>query len=58
MSITTTLLPCRHTNGNKSGEKITSILDVERILNSRNYNDPISIEIINNKNITERFNFR
>ena len=41
-----------------NGEKITSILDVERILNSRNYNDPISIEIINNKNITERFNFR
>jgi len=41
-----------------NGEKITSILDVERILNSRNYNEPISIEIINNKNITERFNFR
>ena len=41
-----------------NGEKITSILDVERILNSRYYNEPISIEIIENKNITERFNFR
>jgi len=41
-----------------NGEKIKSILDVEKILNSRNYNEPISIEIINNKNITERFNFR
>ncbi len=41
-----------------NGNKIHTILDVEKILKSRKYNDPINIEIINNNNITERFNFR
>ncbi len=37
---------------------IHTILDVEKILKSRKYHDPINIEIINDNNITERFNFR
>ena len=41
-----------------NGNKIHTILDVERILKSRKYNDPINIEIINDNNLTERFNFR
>jgi len=41
-----------------NGNKIHTILDVERILKSRKYLDPINIEIINDNNITERFNFR
>ena len=41
-----------------NGNKIHTILDVEKILKSRKYHDPINIEIINNNNITERFNFR
>ena len=41
-----------------NGNKIHTILDVEKILKSRKYNDPINIEIINDNNITERFNFR
>ena len=41
-----------------NGNKIHSILDVEKILKSRKYNDPINIEIINDNNVTERFNFR
>ena len=41
-----------------NGKKIQTILDVEKILKSRNYQDPINIEIINDNNITERFNFR
>ena len=41
-----------------NGTKINTITDVEKILQSRNYNDPVSIEIINDDNITERFNFR
>ena len=41
-----------------NGNKIQTILDVEKILISRNYHDPINIEIINDNNILERFNFR
>ena len=41
-----------------NGNKIQTILDVEKILISRNYHDPINIEIINDNNIIERFNFR
>ena len=41
-----------------NGNKIYTILDVEKILKSRKYHDPINIEIINDNNITERFNFR
>ena len=41
-----------------NGKKIQTILDIEKILKSRNYQDPINIEIINDNNITERFNFR
>ncbi|MEE2616651.1 MAG: trypsin-like peptidase domain-containing protein [Bacteroidota bacterium] len=41
-----------------NGNKIHTILDVEKILKSRKYHDPINIEIINDNNITERFNFR
>ena len=41
-----------------NGTKINTIADVEKILQTRNYNDPVSIEIINDDNITERFNFR
>ena len=41
-----------------NGNKIHTILDVERILKSRKYHDPINIEIINDNNLTERFNFR
>ncbi len=41
-----------------NGTKINTITDIEKILQSRNYNDPVSIEIINDDNITERFNFR
>ena len=41
-----------------NGNKIHTILDVERILKSRKYLDPINIEIINDNNLTERFNFR
>jgi Do/DeqQ family serine protease len=41
-----------------NGNKIQTILDVEKILISRSYHDPINIEIINDNNIIERFNFR
>jgi len=41
-----------------NGNKIHTILDVKKILKSRKYHDPINIEIINDNNITERFNFR
>jgi Do/DeqQ family serine protease len=41
-----------------NGNKIHTILDIEKILKSRKYHDPINIEIINDNNITERFNFR
>ena len=41
-----------------NGKKIQTILDVEKILKSRKYHDPINIEIINDNNITEMFNFR
>ena len=41
-----------------NGNKIHTILDVEKILKSRKYHDPINIEIINDNNITERFNFK
>ena len=41
-----------------NGNKIQTILDVEKILISRNYHDPINIEIINDNNIIERFNFK
>jgi len=41
-----------------NGNKIQTILDVEKILISRNYHAPINIEIINDNNIIERFNFR
>ena len=44
--------------GIRVGNIVKSILDVEKILKSRNYQDPINIEIINDNNITERFNFR
>ena len=41
-----------------SPQLINTITDVEKILQSSNYNDPVSIELINDDNITERFNFR
>ena len=37
---------------------IISVTDVENIMKSRNYYDPISIEILTSNNKIERFNFR
>ena len=41
-----------------NGEKISSISDIDKIVNSRKYYDPISIEILTSENKLERFNFR
>ena len=41
-----------------NGEEINSIADVDKIVKSRKYYDPISIEILTKDNKLERFNFR
>jgi len=41
-----------------NGKEINSIADIDNILKSRNYYDPISIEILTKENKLERFNFR
>ena len=41
-----------------NGEEINSIADIDKILKSRKYYDPISIEILTKDNNLERFNFR
>ena len=41
-----------------NGEDINSISDIEKIVTSRKYYDPISIEILTQENKLERFNFR
>jgi len=41
-----------------NGEEINSITDVDKIVKSRKYYDPISIEILTKNNKLERFNFR
>ena len=41
-----------------NGEEINSIADIEKIVKSRKYYDPISIEILTKDNKLERFNFR
>ena len=41
-----------------NGIDINSINDIDKIVKSRNYYDPISIEILTNQNKIERFNFR
>ncbi len=41
-----------------NGEEINSIADIDKILKSRKYYDPISIEILTMENKLERFNFR
>ena len=41
-----------------NGEEINSIADIDKILKSRKYYDPISIEILTKDNKLERFNFR
>ena len=41
-----------------NGEEINSIADIDKILKSRKYYDPISIEILTVENKLERFNFR
>jgi len=41
-----------------NGEEINSIADVDKIVKSRSYYDPISIEILTKDNKLERFNFR
>ena len=37
---------------------INSIADIDKIVKSRNYYDPVTIEILTADNKTERFNFR
>lgn len=41
-----------------NGEEINSIADIDKIVKSRRYYDPISIEILTKDNKLERFNFR
>lgn len=41
-----------------NGEEINSISDIDKIVKSRKYYDPISIEILTKDNKLERFNFR
>ena len=41
-----------------NGEEINSIADIDKIVKSRKYYDPISIEILTRDNKLERFNFR
>lgn len=41
-----------------NGKKINSISDIDKIVKSRNYYAPISIEILTKDNKLERFNFR
>ena len=41
-----------------NGEEINSIADIDKIVKSRKYYDPISIEILTKGNKLERFNFR
>ncbi len=41
-----------------NGIDINSIEDIDKIVKSRNYYDPISIEILTSQNKIERFNFR
>tara|TARA_B100001564_G_scaffold217942_1_gene183597 strand:+ start:808 stop:2235 length:1428 start_codon:yes stop_codon:yes gene_type:complete len=41
-----------------NGEEINSISDIDKIVNSRKYYDPVSIEILTSENKLERFNFR
>ena len=41
-----------------NGEEINSIGDIDKIVKSRRYYDPISIEILTKDNKLERFNFR
>ena len=41
-----------------NGKEINSVSDVEKIVKSRKYYDPISIEILTKENKLERFNFR
>tara|TARA_A100001234_G_scaffold34031_1_gene26537 strand:- start:2768 stop:4195 length:1428 start_codon:yes stop_codon:yes gene_type:complete len=41
-----------------NGEEINSISDIEKIVTSRKYYDPVSIEILTSENKLERFNFR
>ena len=41
-----------------NGEDINSISDIDKIVTSRKYYDPISIEILTQENKLERFNFR
>ena len=41
-----------------NGEDINSIADIDKIVKSRKYYDPISIEILTKDNKLERFNFR
>ena len=41
-----------------NGKDINSISDIDKIVSSRKYYDPISIEILTQENKLERFNFR
>ena len=41
-----------------NGEDINSISDIDKIVTSRKYYEPISIEILTRENKLERFNFR
>ena len=41
-----------------NGTVINSIADIDKIVKSRNYYDPVTIEILTTDNNTERFNFR
>ncbi len=41
-----------------NGTVINSIADIDKIVKSRNYYDPVTIEILTSDNKTERFNFR
>jgi len=41
-----------------NGTAINSIADIDKIVKSRNYYDPVTIEILTADNKTERFNFR
>ena len=41
-----------------NGTIINSISDIDKIVKSRNYYDPVTIEILTTDNKTERFNFR
>jgi len=41
-----------------NGNVINSIADIDKIVKSRNYYDPVTIEILTADNKTERFNFR